>query len=226
MPAAIPVPLPLVPERLVKTVVTSAVQKDLQRFSKIKVVDDASCRAAEGALLFAVKVKNALLKVCLPFVRNAKAHYDAQKAERATMVAPFLTLESNMRAQVTTFRTAQERSRHALEVSLVKKAAQLPAGRYTEQVDGEDVIFDTPATSSVAVTVAAAETSIPTFEYWFGTVVDARALLKGILDGDVPADIITIEQSAINRYAAEQKRAMRWPGVEVEMEIRPIAAER
>jgi hypothetical protein len=216
----------LVPATIVKTVVTPAVQKDLARYRQIKVVDEATCRLAERGLVFASRVRKALLKITAPFVAIAKKSFDEAKAERTSLVTPYVELEADMRGQITTFRTRQAHERRAIETTLNTKTTAGSGRRYVEQVDGEDVIFDTPGAVGAAVTVAAAETTVPMFEYWYVTVVDARALLEGILAGTVPADIITIEQATMNRYAQEQKQHLAWPGVEVDMESRPIAADR
>ena len=53
---------------------------------------------------------------------------------------------------------------------------------------------------------------------YFALVTDIKALLKGVLDGIVPADVVAPNTKALNSAARSFKDTLNWPGVEVKSE--------
>lgn len=147
-------------------------------------------------------------KAIMDFFREPKRQLDeAESAIKAAMVAfdeaqEKERLEKEKRAQEA---ARAEQARIAKEAEAAKadgdkaKAAALQAQAQT---------IPAPVVPSRAVKAE----GIQTREIWKCEVVDLLALLKGIIDGEIPRDAIGINQRLLDSQARALKEEFAWPG--------------
>lgn len=111
----------------------------------------------------------------------------------------------------------QENERKAREEQeRLRKAAEKDAKKLEKKGDAEaaqavrDAVPDVVAAAPVAAPTKLAGTA--TREVWKGEVTDMKALCHAIADGLAPEELVTINQSALNKMAGALKRLFKVPG--------------
>jgi len=122
------------------------------------------------------------------------------------------------RAQVERARQEAERKARA---EWTRQQAEMRAEAAKAAEAGEilraDELVETAAVMPVpAIDIPEAKAAgVSVRETWSAEVTDRDALLRAVLAGTVPGDVIQVNQPMLNRSAAAMKAEMNWPGVRV-----------
>lgn len=191
----------------------------------IIVKDDESFQKAGRVLLVIKDIRKEINATFDPIITKAFAAHREAVGQKRKVEAPLIEAEGIIKPRMAAYHDEQERKRREEEERLrqeaIRKAEeeQLQDAVSAEQSGMGDLaesIIDGPAyvpTIVVPQTQSAKVEGVSFRENWKAEVFDPKALLKAIMDGRVPMNVIEWNMTALNGLARSLKGQMNYPGV-------------
>ncbi len=191
----------------------------------IIVKDDESFQKAGRILLVIKDIRKEINASFDPIITKAFAAHREACAQKKKVEAPLVEAEGIIKPRMAAYDDEQERKRREEEEKLrheaIRKAEeeQLADAVSAEQSGMGDLaesIIDGPAyvpTVVVPQKPAAKVEGVSFRENWKAEVVDLKALLRAVVEGKVPANVIEPNMTVLNGLARSLKSQINYPGV-------------
>lgn len=164
---------------------------DENRMKLTRPLDDA-----KKGIMTVYKSVTDLLDEADGIYKNKIKAYDAAEREKA------MQLQRQLEEQA-----RKEREKLARKVAEAEKAGQV------EQAAALQIVAET-VVAPIINTAPPKVSGVSSRKNWKGRVTDRLALIKAVAAGQVPDDVIEINDAALNRYAKAHESRLSFPGVE------------
>lgn len=157
-----------------------------------------------------------------------KAAYDAVLEAKREFIKPLEDSEKIARQKMTAYATVKEKARREAQAKLdeqARKEAEDKRIEKAQELSDKGKIAQADALLNKSLRVSAPKVAAPmakTREVWRVEIVDQATLLRGIADGTVSADYVTINTSALVQAAQALKAQFSVPGVKAYPEYVPV----
>lgn len=174
-----------------------------------------------------------------PIIDDIRPGLDKLYALRRTEIRPLEEADGIITAKMKDFRRAEQRKlddtaraqrleaerldREAEETRRKAALAATPqvAKRLERKADALDVKAVDVATTPLKRAVEADHSSTRTVKVW--KVADIGTILQGILDGEIPADVIAVDSVAVNKmFRIDPDVVDKWPGFSVYNDVQIV----
>lgn len=190
----------------------------------ILIRDDESFQKAGRVLLVIKDLRSQINASFDPIITKAYAAHKEAVGQKKKVEAPLIEAEGIIKPRLASYHEEQERKRREEEEKLrqeaIRKAEeeQLRDAVSAEQSGMNDLsesILEGPAYVPIIVVpkTTASVAGVSFRDNWKAEVFDLKALLKAIVDGKVPSNVIEANMIVLNGLARSLKGQMNYPGV-------------
>lgn len=191
----------------------------------INVTDDESFQKAGRILLIIKEVRKEIDATFDPIIKKAHESHKEAVAQKKKVDAPLIEAEGIIKPRLAAYHEEQERKRREEEektrAEALKKAEDdrlldAVSAEQSGMTDLSDSILEGPAYVPTIVTPQSNVVKMQGVSFrdsWKAEVFDMKALLKAVLDGRVPMNVIEVNTTVLNGLARSLKGQINYPGV-------------